>query len=162
MSDKKYWNSLDQLEGDSAFIEETQSEFKKELPVDEFLAKDSLVDTASSRRDFLKFMGFSLSAATLAACETPVTKAIPYVIKPEEVTPGIANWYASSYNRGGGFASILVKTREGRPIFIQANDAYPEALRGVSAKVMPLFLNYMIIIDMLDLQLVKKSNIGKI
>ena len=135
MSDKKYWNSLDQLEGDSAFIEEAQSEFKKELPVDEFLAKDSLVDTASSRRDFLKFMGFSLSAATLAACETPVTKAIPYVIKPEEVTPGIANWYASSYNRGGGFASILVKTREGRPIFIQANDAYPEALRGVSAKV---------------------------
>jgi molybdopterin-containing oxidoreductase family iron-sulfur binding subunit len=56
------------------------------------------------------------------------------VVKPEEITPGVANWYASSFNLGGDFASILVKTREGRPIFIKPNDAYPEALRGVSAR----------------------------
>ncbi|MEZ5029832.1 MAG: twin-arginine translocation signal domain-containing protein [Saprospiraceae bacterium] len=36
----------------------------------------------SSRRDFLKFLGFSLGAATVAAsCEIPVKKAIPYVIE---------------------------------------------------------------------------------
>lgn len=134
MSDKKYWNSLDQLNNDQAFVEEAQREFKQEVPVEEFLGNEAIENTSASRRDFLKFMGFSLGAATLAACETPVTKAIPYVIKPEEITPGVANWYASTFNVGGDFASILVKTREGRPIFIKANDAFPEALRGVSAR----------------------------
>ena len=67
-------------------------------------------------------MGFSTAAATLAACEAPVIKSIPYVIKPEEVTPGVANWYASTFYDGNDFANVLVKTREGRPIFIKSND----------------------------------------
>ena len=70
----------------------------------------------------MKFLGFSTAAATLAACETPVVKSIPYVIKPEEVTPGVANWYASTFYDGNDFANVLVKTREGRPIFIKSND----------------------------------------
>jgi len=135
MSDKKYWNSVDQLEDSPLFIEEAQKEFSEAVPVEDFLSKSNLTDTSASRRDFLKFMGFSLGAATLAACETPVVKSIPYVVKPEEVTPGVANWYASSYERGGDFSSVLVKTREGRPIFIKANDAYPEAMRGVTARI---------------------------
>src|SRR5690606_15520744 len=48
---------------------------------------------------------------------TPVHKAVPYIIKPEEVTPGIPNFYASSFNG----QSVLVRTREGRPISIAAN-----------------------------------------
>jgi MoCo/4Fe-4S cofactor protein with predicted Tat translocation signal len=135
MSDKKYWNSLDQLEETPQFVEEAQKEFSEAVPVEDFLSKSNLTDTSSSRRDFLKFMGFSLGAATLAACETPVVKSIPYVVKPEVVTPGVPNWYASSYGRGGDFASILVKTREGRPIFIKPNKAYPEAMSGVTARV---------------------------
>lgn len=135
MSDKKYWNSVDQLEETPLFVEESQKEFSEAIPVEDFLSKSNLTDTSASRRDFLKFMGFSLGAATLAACETPVVKSIPYVVKPEEVTPGVANWYASSYGRNGEFSSILVKTREGRPIFIKANNAYPEAMSGVTARV---------------------------
>jgi len=135
MSDKKYWNSLDQLEETPQFLEEAQKEFSEAVPVEDFLSKSNLTDTSSSRRDFLKFMGFSLGAATLAACETPVVKSIPYVVKPEVVTPGVPNWYASSYGRGGDFASILVKTREGRPIFIKPNKAYPGAMSGVTARV---------------------------
>ena len=34
--------------------------------------------------------------ASFACARRPVNKIIPYVIKPEEVTPGVANWYASS------------------------------------------------------------------
>ena len=135
MSGKKYWNSLDQLEETPQFVEEAQKEFSEAVPVEDFLSKSNLTDTSSSRRDFLKFMGFSLGAATLAACETPVVKSIPYVVKPEVVTPGVPNWYASSYGRGGDFASILVKTREGRPISIKPNKAYPEAMSGVTARV---------------------------
>ncbi len=135
MSDKKYWNSVDQLKEEPLFVEEAQKEFSEAVPVEDFLSKSNLSDASASRRDFLKFMGFSLGAATLAACETPVVKSIPYVVKPEEVTPGVANWYASSYSRNGEFSSILVKTREGRPIFVKANDAYPEAMKGVTARV---------------------------
>jgi anaerobic selenocysteine-containing dehydrogenase len=79
-------------------------------------------DKGTSRRDFLKVMGFSTAAVALAACETPVNKAIPYVVKPEEITPGIANWYASTFYDGHDYASVLVKTREGRPIMVQGNE----------------------------------------
>jgi molybdopterin-containing oxidoreductase family iron-sulfur binding subunit len=58
---------------------------------------------------------------TLAACEAPVIKTIPYVVKPHEIIPGIPNYYASTYFDGFDFASVLVKTREGRPIKIEPN-----------------------------------------
>ena len=78
------------------------------------------LSTVTPRRDFLKALGFGLGAVTLAACQTaPVHKAIPYLVKPEEIVPGIPNYYASSYNGH----SILVKTREGRPIKVEGNPA---------------------------------------
>ncbi len=120
-SEKKYWNSLEQLNNDEAFLETAEKEFQEEIPVEEFLGKTELDQVTTNRRDFLKFVGFSVGAATLAACEAPVTKSIPYVVKPEEVYPGVANWYASTYCDGNDFANILVKTREGRPIFIKGN-----------------------------------------
>ena len=55
---------------------------------DEFLSdKDNLANSSTSRRDFLKYIGFSTAAATLAACEGPVVKSIPYVVKPKEIIP---------------------------------------------------------------------------
>jgi molybdopterin-containing oxidoreductase family iron-sulfur binding subunit len=80
-------------------------------------------------------MGFSVAAATLAACETPVVKSIPYVVKPEEITPGIANYYASTYYDGNDYGNILVKTREGRPIFIKGNKDLGIAKGAVSSRV---------------------------
>ena len=124
---KRYWNSIEQLTNDPGFEKEAQKEFSEYIPVDEFVGNQTPNSKATSRRDFLKFLGFSLTAATLAACETPVTKSIPYVVKPEEVTPGVPNYYATTYYDGLDYASILVKTREGRPIFIEGNK-----LSGVS------------------------------
>ena len=97
MATKKYWKGLEELNNGPEFIQKSQDEFSEELPVENFLSKGSLFgDNGTNRRDFLKFLGFSVTAASLAACETPVNKAIPYVIKPEEITPGVANWYAST------------------------------------------------------------------
>jgi molybdopterin-containing oxidoreductase family iron-sulfur binding subunit len=118
---KKYWKGLDELNATPAFVERAEKEFAQELTVDQFLADDTLKESSTGRRDFLKFLGFSVAAATLAACEAPVVKAVPYVVKPEDVTPGVANWYASSYYDGYSYASVLVKTREGRPIHIKGN-----------------------------------------
>ena len=118
---KKYWKGLDELNATPAFTERAQKEFPQELSVDQFLADDKLKETSTGRRDFLKFLGFSVAAATVAACEAPVVKAVPYVIRPEDVVPGVANWYASTYYDGYSYASVLVKTREGRPIHIKGN-----------------------------------------
>lgn len=99
-----------------------QNEFVQEIPVDDFLGdKETLAASSTNRRDFLKYVGFSTAAASLAACEGPVTKSIPYVVKPDNIIPGVANFYATTIADGFDFASILVKTREGRPIKIENN-----------------------------------------
>ncbi len=117
----KYWKGLAHLNNDTAVAEKNGKEFAEYIPVEEFVGDKSTLEANTSRRDFLKFLGFSTVAATLAACEAPVTKAVPYVNRPEEITPGVANWYASTFFDGHDYASILVKTREGRPIKIEGN-----------------------------------------
>ena len=120
--EKKYWKGIAELKNDPIVEQLKQNEFVEQIPVDEFLGdKKNLSNTSTSRRDFLKFLGFTTAAATLAACETPVTRSIPYVVKPEEITPGIANYYATTIYDGLDYASVLVKTREGRPIKIESN-----------------------------------------
>ena len=120
-TNRKYWKGLEELNQTPEFLESTKNEFPEELSVNEFLADEKLAESSTGRRDFLKFLGFSVAAATLAACEAPVIKAVPYVVKPENVTPGMPTWYASTYYDGTSYASILVKTREGRPIYIKGN-----------------------------------------
>ncbi len=118
---KEYWKGLEELNNTPGFVKNRDNEFSHELPIDAFLGDEKLKESSTSRRDFLKFLGFSVTAASLVACEAPVIKSIPYVAKPEDITPGVANWYASTYYDGNDYASILVKTREGRPIFIKGN-----------------------------------------
>jgi len=132
---KKYWKGVEELNKDSEFIRSAENEFTEEIPVEKFLSNDSLALTSTSRRDFLKFLGFSVTAASLAACEAPVVKTIPYLIKPEEITPGVANWYASTYFDGNDYCSILVKTREGRPIKIEPNPESAISKGSMNARV---------------------------
>ena len=112
--EKKYWQDLIERDDLVELAGGRENEFVEKLPVEEVLADKKFQDSSASRRDFLKFLGFSVTAATLAACETPVIKSIPYVNKPEEITPGEANWYASTYINGKDYCPVLVKTREGR------------------------------------------------
>jgi len=121
-SNKKYWRSVEELKADSPIVENFNKEFKEELPTDVFLGnKESLSNSSTTRRDFLKYVGFSTAAASLAACEGPVIKSIPYVVKPENIIPGVANFYATTMADGADFANVLVKVREGRPIKIEPN-----------------------------------------
>jgi len=120
-NNKVYWKGFEELESDPEFLKNKEKEFVHDLPMDEFLSDEKTATASTNRRDFLKFLGFSVTAATLAACETPIKKAIPYVIKPETITPGVANYFASAYYDGSDYYGILVKTREGRPIKIDGN-----------------------------------------
>jgi molybdopterin-containing oxidoreductase family iron-sulfur binding subunit len=132
MATKKYWKGLEEL-NNPEFVQKAGQEFAEQIPVEEFLGNENLATGGTNRRDFLKFLGFSVTAASLAACETPVNKAIPYLVKPEEITLGVANWYASTYYDGRDYAPILVKTREGRPIKIKGNNIYTAG--GPNARV---------------------------
>jgi len=132
---KKYWRGLPELHNSPEFQAQSKNEFAESIPMEEFLSSDEAQSNGTSRRDFLKVMGFSTAAVALAACETPVVRSIPYVVKPEEVTPGVANFYATTFYDGHDFASILVKTREGRPIKIEGNDLKGLAHSGTNARV---------------------------
>ena len=135
-SNKKYWKSVEELNENSSIVEALRNnEFVEEIPTDEFLGdKLSLSSSSTTRRDFLKYVGFSTAAASLAACEGPVHKSIPYVIQPEQIIPGVADYYATSVFDGFDFANLLVKTREGRPIKID-NNTFAGANFAANARV---------------------------
>ena len=122
-SNKKYWKSVEELDGNSSIVEALKNnEFVEEIPTDEFLGNGgALASSSTTRRDFLKYVGFTTAAATLAACEGPVHMSIPYVVQPEQIILGIAGYYATTVFDGFDFANLLVKTREGRPIKIDNN-----------------------------------------
>ncbi len=125
---KKYWKGLEQLNNTESFKEKANKEFAEYLPI------SGSEDEEPSRRDFLKLMGFGLAAVSLAACETPIRKAIPYVRKPESIDPSNANYYASTYVNGSDYCSVVVKTREGRPIKIEGNKLSSVSGGGTSAQ----------------------------
>lgn len=134
---KTYWKGIPQLKNDPEYVKHADKEFV-DLGVQE--------DPGHSRRDFLKMMGFSVAAASLAACEAPIRKAIPYINKPLDADPGIPNYYASTYTQGGNYCSIVVKVRDGRPIKVEGNSLSNVTLGGtnaqVEASVLSLYDNY--------------------
>ncbi len=116
----RLWQTLDEkgtVRGD---------EFAEELPV-------SNEDVGRfSRRGFLAAMG--LSAAALSACSrAPDKKLIPYLDKPEEVTPGLALEYASVCGGCAASCGVVLRTRDGRPIKVEGNDRDPVSLGGTCA-----------------------------
>jgi len=135
-NNKKYWVGLEELNETQSFKDSQKNEFSQPgKSVDDFLSDTELSKTSTNRRDFLKFLGFSVTAATVAACETPVINSVPYLNKPEEITPGVPTYYASTYFDGSDYASIIVKTREGRPIFIKGNTKYGINKGSVNARI---------------------------
>ncbi|MDQ3073485.1 MAG: TAT-variant-translocated molybdopterin oxidoreductase, partial [Bacteroidota bacterium] len=142
LNDKpQYWKGLDELHQDPEFQKQRNNEFAEKLPLNEVIRENELGLTAS-RRDFLKMMGFGISAATLAACtRTPIKKAIPYLVKPDEIDPGIANFYASTCSGCQARCALVVKTREGRPIKIEGNTESPFNRGGVCAVGQATVLN---------------------
>lgn len=122
MSQKKYWQSFGELSNSEEFQKKNQDEFHEELPFEGFDDK-GLIDAKAPRRDFLKYLGFSTAAATLAAsCKIPVRKAVPFANKPENIFPGVPKYYATTYVQDGDVLPVLAKVRDGRPIKIEGND----------------------------------------
>lgn len=138
---KKLWTSPEDNTPQKNPVSHVNRAGMRDEHLDEFY-DDKTLNTSSSRRDFLKLFGFSIaSAAVAASCEQPVRKAIPYLIRPETITPGKASYYASSFYDGIDYCSILVKVRDGRPIKIEGNDLSSVTMGGTSARVQASVLN---------------------
>src|SRR3954469_10375947 len=105
MDNKKYWQSFDELNQSEAYQQSVKNEFHEELP---FESDDKgFLHAVAPRRDFLKYLGFSTAAAAIAAsCEIPVKRAIPFANKPEDIVPGVAYWYATTYIQNGDAVSV--------------------------------------------------------
>jgi len=145
--EKKYWKSEIQLDQNNGLDHLEHNEFVEKIPVDNNIFSDENInDVSANRRDFLKYLGFSTSAAVLASCEGPVHKSVPYVIQPERIRPGIANYYATSLFDGFDSANVLVKTREGRPIKIESNKM-SKALVMLMQEFMLLYYLFMMPIE---------------
>src|SRR5690554_545721 len=136
-NNKKYWKGVEELNDSSFFQDLKHKEFSEYIPVEEFLGDEEnvLENSKTTRRDFLKYLGFGVTAASLAACETPVIKAIPYLQRTDKIRPGVANYFATTYSDGNDYVEVVVKNREGRAIKIDGNKRSPFTKGAINARV---------------------------
>jgi len=86
-------------------------------------------DDTVDRREILKLLGASLGLAGVAGCApNPTEKLVPFVDAPREMTPGIAQQYATSMELDGFATGLLVKSHDGRPTKIEGNPDHPASL----------------------------------
>jgi len=148
--DTIYWRSFEELTNHPDFVKNSQNEFN--LPT---AAEQDEAAQAPDRRDFLKKVGFGLTAAALASCETPVRHVIPFLAAPEQIDYSNANYYATSYLLEGEYCSLLIKTKAGRPIKIEGNKLSSITRGGTSARVQASLLG------LYDSARYKKPELGK-
>ncbi len=146
--DRTYWKSFDDLNNTPEFQKSLTTEFMSSPIRDETASEGDFESDAAgtndkwARREFLKLMGASIALTTGAGCiRRPVQKMVPYTKQPEEVTLGVSNWYTSTYFDGSEGFGLLVKSREGRPIHIEGNPAYPLNKGAVSSRAQASLLS---------------------
>ncbi|HPI41380.1 MAG TPA: TAT-variant-translocated molybdopterin oxidoreductase, partial [Pseudobdellovibrionaceae bacterium] len=130
-----YWVSLEEYNKDPKFQEALEAEFQSS-PL-----REGEKEEGWARREFLKLMGASVALASAGCVRRPVQKIVPYNKRPEEITLGADNYYSSTYFDGSEMLGVLVKTREGRPIKIEANPKHPYSQGGLSARSQAMLLN---------------------
>jgi len=92
---------------------------------------DSVVFT---RRDFLKLVGVGVAGAAAGCAKPPAESLYPYLVAPEDITPGVPYFYASTCRECPVGCGILVRSREGRAIKIEGNPDHPIGLGGLCAR----------------------------
>jgi MoCo/4Fe-4S cofactor protein with predicted Tat translocation signal len=133
-----YWRGFKELYKDPEFEKAKENEFADEIDEPSGLTGLSGI----SRRKFLAL--FTASAAFAAAgCSDYRDKGaiVPYNKKPEEITPGLPNWYASTCTLCPNACGILIKTREGRPIKVDGNPDHPVSKGKICARGQAGILN---------------------
>ncbi|HWV58242.1 MAG TPA: hypothetical protein VNZ57_12385, partial [Longimicrobiales bacterium] len=115
-----YWRSFEEWAGRN-----TETDAADPLATGSVHASDPGFD----RRDFLRLLGASIALAGVGGClEPPREPILPYTVRPPEVTPGLASFYATTMTLDGFGTGLLVESREGRPTKIEGNPDHPASL----------------------------------
>jgi Fe-S-cluster-containing dehydrogenase component/anaerobic selenocysteine-containing dehydrogenase len=78
-----------------------------------------------SRRRFLTLLSASAALAFSSSCsKIDRGTIVAYTKRPGDILPGVASYYASTFQEGLVTHGVLVKTREGRPIHIEGNSEH--------------------------------------
>ncbi len=126
-----YWQSFEDLHSNPDFLDRMKNEFKEGASE----APDTSKMSGISRRKFLALVGASAAVAGTACSDYPDKgEIVPYKNKPEEITLGKANYYASTCTGCSSSCGILIKTREGRPIKIDGNPDHPVSKGKICAQ----------------------------
>lgn len=99
-------------------------------------ARPPATEDDPSRRRFVALAGASAALAAGVACSNSRGEVVPYTKKPQDVVPGVADYYASSFQEGAHVFPVLVKAREGRPIHVDGNDEDPWCQGKTSLRAM--------------------------
>ncbi len=97
---------LDELMDSADFRAMIQNEFPEDAP--EWL-------DPVTRRQFVSLMGASLALAGVVGCNpsfrpAPARKVVPYVNKPDAITPGVPLFFATTWTLDGYSTGVLVKS----------------------------------------------------
>src|SRR5574341_607144 len=121
MSRKRHWKSLEEYRDDADLAEQAKDEFPAPL------------EPGVSRRTFIELAGLAAAAVALQSCKTPEQKIIPYVKQPVELTPGVANWYATTCGGCSAACGALARVCDGRPVKLEGNPEHPLSGGGLCA-----------------------------
>jgi molybdopterin-containing oxidoreductase family iron-sulfur binding subunit len=112
-------------------LDPTLSRPSEEWPGSEQPSGSWDVSAIVDRRSFLAVAGLS---ASLAACERlPVRHALPYLVPPEEITPGVSARYASTCGACPAACGLVATVRDGRPIKLEGYPEHPLSHGGLCA-----------------------------
>jgi len=115
-SGKRYWKSLDDLAETPGFKTWVEREFPEGASMLEGV----------QRRGFMKLMAasFGLAGLGMTGCRRPEHTILPYGKSPEELIPGVPNYYATSMPTPQGYIPLIVESHEGRPTKVEGNPSY--------------------------------------
>ena len=139
---KTYWKSIE---------DKNNSNQIKSLIENEFPAGTVELAETMTRKKFLSLMGASMAMAGLVGCRKPAQKILPYIQAPEEIIPGIPNYYATTMPFGMNSFGVVVESHEGRPTHIEGNNLHPSSKGAVNSFIQASIL------DLYDPDRIKKT-----
>ncbi len=113
---KKFFRSVDQLEGTAEFNEFLEREFPS--------AASEFPDGISRRR-WVQLMGASIALSGAAGCRYPREQFAALVVPQEDRVAGFPQLFATNFEWAGRVVNALVTCVEGRPIKVDGNASHP-------------------------------------
>jgi MoCo/4Fe-4S cofactor protein with predicted Tat translocation signal len=121
----RYWRSVDERDRTAAWEQAAHREFPPGA---------SELNDSVSRRSFMQLVGVSTAVAGFGvACRKPNEKIVPFVRRPEEVTPGNPQHFATAHELEGFATGLVVESHEGRPTKVEGNPDHPISLGAATS-----------------------------